>query len=365
MKLPDERRGSNARATQAARVALSKVAVGGSTADIFRALQRAVPIAAGFMDTFGVSGSTDACLSPFALPEGLLDVILHGRQGDAPKVLRGIATLRPGAFLTSRAMMSADRWREVEGYRALARFGIGETSGLKLWSPGVHHSSHLYAALLQEKGAPLLSPADACTVEALTPHLLKAVERARLPLLAHVPILHQIVAEAALGFACIGLSETVLEANPTAHTLSMRYAPAIGVSQRRGRLQAVLGHVLQSRGCPGWDVVQHAQEPSALRVRIHQLRKEVHALAEDVTLVVLDEMTIPSAHPVARATADPLAKLPRRLREVAQALVETSMSIKEIADHLGVTVGTAEKHVERLYHALGVHTRAELVQRLR
>ncbi len=55
------------------------------------------------------------------------------------------------------------------------------------------------------------------------------------------------------------------------------------------------------------------------------------------------------------------ANLRPREREIIRLLSETSLSAKEIADLLGISVRTVEKHTSNAYQQLGVHSRTELI----
>jgi two-component system response regulator DesR len=61
-----------------------------------------------------------------------------------------------------------------------------------------------------------------------------------------------------------------------------------------------------------------------------------------------------------RLLQEPLVDTSKREREVL-ALLSTGLSNQEIAQQLGISVGTARKHVENLYSAFGVHTRGRLI----
>jgi DNA-binding CsgD family transcriptional regulator len=60
-----------------------------------------------------------------------------------------------------------------------------------------------------------------------------------------------------------------------------------------------------------------------------------------------------------------LAALTPRQRDVATLLVGTGLSYKEIATRLGLREGTVRSHTEKVYRALGVHSRAELTAAFR
>ena len=70
--------------------------------------------------------------------------------------------------------------------------------------------------------------------------------------------------------------------------------------------------------------------------------------------------------PVGEAMLEPLpATLPRRLKEIGGLLLNTGCAIKDIAGRLGLHEGTVRKHIERLYRAVGVNSRAELTNRFK
>lgn len=54
-----------------------------------------------------------------------------------------------------------------------------------------------------------------------------------------------------------------------------------------------------------------------------------------------------------------------RQRDVAELLVGTGLSYKEIAARLDLSEGTIRTHTERIYRAVGVHSRPELTVALR
>jgi RNA polymerase sigma factor (sigma-70 family) len=58
-------------------------------------------------------------------------------------------------------------------------------------------------------------------------------------------------------------------------------------------------------------------------------------------------------------------ELTPRQRDVAALLVGTGLSYKEIAVRLGCSEGTMRTHTEKIYRALGVHSRPELTVALR
>jgi DNA-binding NarL/FixJ family response regulator len=59
------------------------------------------------------------------------------------------------------------------------------------------------------------------------------------------------------------------------------------------------------------------------------------------------------------------ADLTPRLLEIGRLLLGTALGNKEIAEQLALHEGTVRKHIERLYRALGVNSRAELSSRFK
>jgi DNA-binding NarL/FixJ family response regulator len=55
-----------------------------------------------------------------------------------------------------------------------------------------------------------------------------------------------------------------------------------------------------------------------------------------------------------------LARLPARLQRIAAELAQ-GFTDKEVAARTGLTVRTVRTYVARIYHALGAHSRGELV----
>ncbi len=68
---------------------------------------------------------------------------------------------------------------------------------------------------------------------------------------------------------------------------------------------------------------------------------------------------------IAVSTDDPpTPTLTTRQREVTRMLASTGMSQKQIAEKLGITLGSLRTHAMAVYRAMGVHSRPELVTKL-
>jgi DNA-binding NarL/FixJ family response regulator len=90
-------------------------------------------------------------------------------------------------------------------------------------------------------------------------------------------------------------------------------------------------------------------------VETEELVAAVYSLGRRVWTAMAQEETLP---PLPEA-------LPPRLREIGNLLLQTGDAIKDIAGKMALHEGTVRKHIERLYRALGVNSRAELSSRFR
>jgi DNA-binding CsgD family transcriptional regulator len=86
----------------------------------------------------------------------------------------------------------------------------------------------------------------------------------------------------------------------------------------------------------------------AIRIAVIPLTRNVDPGRNEERLSVGDEVLISYG-------------LTTRQREIARLLADTSLSHKEIAANLGISVGTMRKHVENIHKQLNVHSRSELV----
>jgi DNA-binding CsgD family transcriptional regulator len=154
-----------------------------------------------------------------------------------------------------------------------------------------------------------------------------------------------------VGYLVMRSNGSLLEANRRAVLLAQKYFSRAGGSWR-SHAAALLSAMLEANRdngpirhrihCPeGWDV---------LDAYVHRLAKESHDISEDVTLVQLRE-----------SQRDSFQQLPPQQRKIASLLAYSGLSAKQIADKLGIAEGTLRTHSERVYKALGVHSRPELM----
>jgi DNA-binding CsgD family transcriptional regulator/GAF domain-containing protein len=134
-------------------------------------------------------------------------------------------------------------------------------------------------------------------------------------------------------------------------------------ARRGGRLPRELFDELariaheSARGSSAANIWTRSGDSADLRVAFFRLPGR---LGEPLWAVELRE-----GQRAAPASSVSLAHLTPRQREIAALLVGSGLSYKQIADKIGVRDATIRTHIEHIYRALNVHSRAELAIRLR
>jgi DNA-binding CsgD family transcriptional regulator len=202
---------------------------------------------------------------------------------------------------------------------------------------------------------------DRVALALLQPAIQAALARLCVPLIASQSILAQIVDEQSIGFMCVSRAERIAEVNQQMHALVTRYLRAARVEGGRGALARFATRAMgETTGSRTWQI-RHDDGHSLAEVSGHRLSRETHAIGEDLFLIMMREILL--APPAAAFRAS--GAMTERQREIARLLVETGDSYKQIAGTLGIKGGTMRKHVEHVYRALGVQSRAELSKKLR
>jgi len=101
--------------------------------------------------------------------------------------------------------------------------------------------------------------------------------------------------------------------------------------------------------------------PMKLLEAIREIREGGVPMSRTIARKVVETFRGPPATPAAAAVGDDTG-LSGRERQVLEMLVG-GYSYKEIADQLGVKLGTVSTYVQRIYEKLHVHTRREIIER--
>jgi DNA-binding CsgD family transcriptional regulator len=112
--------------------------------------------------------------------------------------------------------------------------------------------------------------------------------------------------------------------------------------------------VFETRTKDAW-VIPHVKGDRELEVVVHELKKEHHAIGEDLWLATLEETEYQNNVGIFARFA-----LTQREEEVAVFLIETGLSYKLIADRLGTKYHTVRTQIGSIYRKCGVNSRSEL-----
>lgn len=346
------------RALQLAQRALGMVPANGPALAVFEAIKSCVPVAAGMLSLLRMGAHDSMVNHGVRIPPELLDAWMSAPPEHLAHALGPILAAPPGALLRDAETIHGEMREQLEALRALGTHGLGEGAGYKVVerSSPAYGSEHVMLTLLTERGD-VIPERSKALLAALNPAIQAAVLRLELPFVAHRPVVAQILQEQAQGYVCLSPSGTVLESNRRAHELAVRYHTRAGLIGQRRALADLAQHAL-ARARRAVPLRIHSSNGlSVLEIYVHHLRKEIHALGEDIMLVAMREWNTV----VTLDVADCLASLTKRQREIAIRLgARTGRSYKEIAVDLGLQEGTVRKHAEAIYRALGVHSRHEL-----
>jgi len=329
---------------------------------VFAALRHVAPVAAGFVERYEDGDEASGHVLPFHVPPDYVAGMMLARPRDAGSVLSLVSAAPPGTVLQDRTVLTAEAWREIEGYVALADFGMFHPLALKLSSPqALDDEWQIYVALFVDDPRSPLSPEECHRLTDLQPHILQALRRIQLPFAAEESIFDQIAREQNLGMLCFAPNGRLLAGNGRAWTLAEQVARH-QQRPKRDRCQDLVEWLTRNNG-PGETITRHSNldgSSSIIIVSRHHLSKRTHPCGEDLIVFLFREITMQPA--TKRGEGDRWSKLPPRLRQVAKLLVDTGKPYKLLADDVGVSVGTFRKHVERLFEALQLTSRAELAE---
>jgi DNA-binding CsgD family transcriptional regulator len=330
--------------------------VGGAPAQLYAALRVCAPVAGGLIGTMGSQMAGSMINHVVALPDEVLEAWVTTPLEHLRRMMAPLIPAAPGELISDQMHIERPFRDELELLDVLDAAGLGESAGYKIasrmYSSGKQEHRFLTLALDDKE---VFTPSQRELFRQLHPYVDGALARMTLPLVAHEPLLIQIIEQDRAGYLCLSSTGAVVELNERAHVLARRYAEAAGVVGRCGALAGFVEYVLkESRRRQAWSLTHVSG--SRIAIKLYHIDKESHAVGRDLTLVKLTE-------------DDPLealvsAGLSPRQCQVAHLLLYTSLGYKQIAAKLNMSEGTMRKHVENAYRRLGVRSRAELVARL-
>jgi DNA-binding CsgD family transcriptional regulator len=349
-----------AKLVASARSTLQRLTSSSPVFSVFDAIRGLLPFAAGMIDVMPTSHPTEPTHLVYDVPEAFLRNrarLIH----EDPAI--PLASMIPVArALTGTDVMPEGLFERVPYNQEMyTQFGLDNVTGMILSSAAggaARESSVLW--LFSGSGVRLPTREECRRLELVSADICDALERSRLPLVPHQRILFQVMQEQELGYIVLRSDGTILEANRRAVMLAQKYAiRGSGSWRRRIDELASAARIRGARGLPARQRLRCLDGPGVLDLHAHRLAKESHAISEDIILIQLEETG--KDRP---AVEGALHALTPRQREVATLLVKSGLSHKQIAEKLGRSTRTVEKHVEKIFRALGVRSRPELVARV-
>jgi len=337
---------------------------------LFGVLHGLLPFTGGIIETTHASRPKEITNTLYCVPDSFIQALLQQITDNPPmdfciRLPAGIA-FRDIDLIPARVLPTIPLVRAIYPHHGFARM-----AGLKL-SVQARFDDHEHTAMLLFQGTDerAVSWRECRMLEVVHEDIVAAIERMRLPLLPHRSIAFQVMEEQRAGYILLRRDGTMLEVNQRAFSLLDGYASQLARTwadltefTRRATRAAAMGDrsslsQVRSDGL------------AMLEVSLHKLAKEHHAISEDLTLIELREIPLvfrdspAAARDEAEGPARPRDALSPRENEIAILLTTSGLSYKQIALELHISEGTVRTHVERIYRAFGVHSRAELNARL-
>ncbi|MDI1445773.1 helix-turn-helix transcriptional regulator [Polyangium sp. 6x1] len=354
-------------ALRQATTSLRRLGPNSNASDIFNAINQSKKFGAGFVETYSDVRPWEAIHTAINLPPEFTQSIMERKPYEAQRALDAVSNAAVGRFVWDEHVMSDADWNSIDGYRALKDLGYGHASALKLSTAKIgRHHKNTYIALITLPDVQSISPEEMLVIELLHGEVRASLDRARVHFLLRERLALQIFDEQKSGVLLCTTGLRLVEANVVAHVMAARYAPALGISGKEALLQNFIWRIA---GGPanfgdGRRRIYHHIEPCVLEASIHSLHPDVYDLPEDRLLLVWTEVSRDDAPEEVVIRHVKRFGLSPRHEEIAILLLNTGMSSKQIASHLGISTRTVDKHIESLYREFDVQSRSELAMRI-
>lgn len=352
---------SEAKELERAASRLSQVPAGSDPVQILDAIPSGAGVEAGMLAIFDVGNPHAISNRPLRLPLELLEGWLATAPDHFASALAPAVDSPEGAFWRESDTVMTTSRAGLHILRELDKHGLGQGAGYKVMAhrtPG-RGTDHTFLALMTRRGKQFPARAPRLLAE-LQSALRNAICRLSLPLIPAVSILRQIVEDDEQGYLCLSSSFAVMEMNRRAYDIALLYQTELRLDRRSHLLEDLAMRVAGVRN----RVLQamRRDKREVLEIRAHHLAKETHALPEDVTLLVLRTLEIPAPE-VALSEHPDFAILTPAQRRVADLMINSGLSTKEIASEMGIAQATARTHVQNLYRRLRIRSRPELMMK--
>lgn len=334
--------------------------------ELFLILKAVFPFTGGTIETVHESNQTEPAIAVFNLPDSFVSTMAQLRADD-PAL--SILTRAPsGIACRDVDAIPAETLTTIPLIQELyPHHGVEHVSAFSIVARPIGWDREFTAIFLfQENGSTEPTWQECRALETLHEDIREALARMKLPLLPHEPIRWQILEEQRTGYALVRHDRTLLEANYQAFLLASNYAKWGSGIHRRTWFTDFVGDILSTAPASGSSAryISHPCNRFLIEAYVHRLAKECYAIPDDAFLIEMRWRPAESQLG-GRLRLELLAGMPHRQREIATLLVSTGLSYKQIASELGLSEGTVRKHTERIYRALKVHSRPELVALLK
>ncbi len=339
---------------------LRAVPAGGRPSAVFDALRLCAPVVGGLIGVMGAEIASSTMTHVVGLPNEVLEGWAATPGEHLGRMMAPLVPAAPGELISDRSAITGVFREELDLLRVLHAARLGESAGYKVSAQRTvaGRPEHRFLTIALDDGGTFGQRHHEVFLH-LQPAVQAALARLDIPLVSAQPILAQIVDERRIGYLCLTEAAAIVELNRRAHELVAAYMGPANVEPGRGSLdrfvQRALGHTAGGRAFR----LTREDGGAHLEITTHRIAKEVHTVGEDLLLLMLTETAAEPA-PVQRAL-----RLTKRQLEVERLLAETDDTYKQIADRLRIAEGTLRKHVEKVYRAHGVQSRAGLNVRRR
>jgi DNA-binding CsgD family transcriptional regulator len=342
------------------REALRRVSTQGSSDAVFAALRYCTPIVGGFIGTF-TRGGVDAVVShAVGLPESVIEGWFDAPREQLFLMLSPLMCAEGGQLISDTQAIIGRTREKIDLLHVLPEAGLGEAAGYMVSDPKWNPRRRTFLTFaLDEKAR--FSPRDHVLLGVLREDIHAALQRVQVPFVSSQSITAQLMENRQWGFILVApRTASCIEMNIRARELVTKYASSARVEGGKYVVSSfAMRSVFETRSHDAW-VVKHAKGSGELEITVHELKKEDHAISEDMWLVMMAETTYP--HRVGIFSG---FSLTAREEEIAIFLVETGLSYKEIADRLGTKYDTVRTQINSIYRKCGVHSRNELLAQLK
>ena len=339
---------------------LRRVSANGVPQTVFDALRPCTPIVGGLIGTL-TPGTVDAMVThAVGLPEDVLKGWFDTPREQMLMMLSPLIVASGGELISGTQGIPESMRDQLDLWRVMSQSGLGETAGYMVSDPVRHQRRLTFLTFALDEKAQF-TPRDHIMLGLLRHDIHAALERVGLPFIPSQSIMAQVMENRRSGFVLVS-QETMrcVEMNMRARELVGKYSESARIERGQYLMFSfAMRAVFETRRQDAW-ILSHHRGEGEIKVTVHELKKEEHAIGQDLWLVMLDE----TQYPAEMGMFAQFALTPRE-EQIAAFLVETSLFTKEIAARLGTSYDTVRTQIGTIYRKCGVNSRKELLVRLK